>query len=239
MRCHHARKMVSEYVDGGLDERRAADLERHLAVCPDCRDLLKDFRGIVREARSLETVAPPEAAWTKVRAAVEAARAERPAARRPLGAEIKPARPFVLVRRPVWSAAAAALLVAVVGGLVLIRPWSPRPTSDLSERDRYTLAKLDEAKGFYRQAIKSLAEAASAQKGALDSKSAAAFAQNLATVDRSIEACQAAVRRDPRNLDNQNFLLAAYKDKVDILTALIDVKKESGSSPAGSARVTL
>jgi tetratricopeptide (TPR) repeat protein len=237
MRCTHAKKRISEYVDGGLDERRAAELEKHLAVCPACRETLEDFQGIVRQARSLKTVVPPDAAWQGIIRELDGARLDE-LRKRAGEAPLKPARSFFPARHPLWSAAAAALVI-IVGGLALLRPWSSGTPSRFTDRDRFTLAKLDEARGFYRQAIKALNQAAAAQKGSLDPKVAAAFAKNLAMVDASIEACQAAVRRDPGNVDIQNFLLAAYRDKVDILTDLISVKKESGSNPVVSAKTSL
>ena len=228
MRCSQAQKLVSEYVDGSLDERRAAELEKHLASCEDCREVLKDLQSIVREAREMKMVIPPDTAWQKISGALAGPRLEEP-----VRGEVRlerPVRAFFAFRRPLWTAAAAALLVVVVGGLALLQPWRRSVPLGPGMTDAYTLAKLDEAKGYYRQAIKALNEAAAAQKGALDPALAAAFDKNLALVDASIEACQKAVRRDPGNLETQNYLLAAYQDKVEVLTSLIAVKKESEPS---------
>jgi len=225
MRCTQAKKLVSEYVDGSLDERGAAELERHLDSCRECRELLRDFQGIVREAQNMKTVTPPDTAWERISGALAGPRLEEPAVLREDGRE-RPARAFFLSRHPLWSAAAAAL-VLVVGGLALIQPWRSSVPLGPASADKHTLAKLDEAKGYYRQAIKALGEAVAAQKGSLDPKLAAAFEKNLALVDASIEACQRAVRRDPGDLDNQNFLLAAYQDKVGLLTDLVAVKRNA------------
>lgn len=46
MRCWDARSLVSDYLDGGLDEPRRARLERHLAVCPTCPPLLASAVGV-------------------------------------------------------------------------------------------------------------------------------------------------------------------------------------------------
>jgi anti-sigma factor RsiW len=238
MRCKEAQKLVSEYVDGSLEERRAAELEKHLESCPDCREVLRDLESIVREARSLKTVVPPDAVWERISGALAGARLDEKARRRERAPVIAPGRALFPSRRPIWAAAAAVLVMAL-GGLVLVRPWSHRLPSSLTARDQYTLAKLEEAKGFYRQAIKALSDAAAAQTGTLDPKTAAALEHNLAVVDASIMACQAAVRQDPANVDNQNFLLAAYKDKVDVLTSLVDLKRESGSTPLARARTAL
>ena len=229
MRCSQAQKLASEYVDGSLDERRSAGLEKHLAACEDCREVLKDLQGIVREAREMKTVTPPDAVWQKISGALAGPRLEEPVRRGEVG-RVRPVRAFFAIRRPLWTAAAAALLVVVAGGLALLQPWRRSIPLGPAMTDAYTLAKLDEAKGYYRQAIQALTEAAAAQKGSLDPALAAAFDKNLALVDASIEACRKAVRRDPGNLETQNYLLAAYQDKVEVLTSLIAVKKESEPS---------
>ena len=227
MRCSQAQKLVSEYVDGSLDERRASELEKHLAACEDCREVLKDLQGIVREAREMKTVTAPDSVWQKISGALAGPRLEEP-----VRGEVRherPVRAFFAFRHPLWTAAAAALLV-VIGGLALLQPWRRSVPLGPGMTDAYTLAKLDEAKGYYRQAIKALSEAAAAQKGTLDPALAGAFDKNLVLVDASIEACRKAVRGDPGNLETQNYLLAAYQDKVEVLTSLIAVKKESDPS---------
>ena len=35
--CHHLLGLLSEYVDGSLEEQLCNELERHLADCQDCR----------------------------------------------------------------------------------------------------------------------------------------------------------------------------------------------------------
>ena len=45
----HVEELLSAYLEGGLDESRAADVGRHLASCPDCSLLLEAMKD-VREA---------------------------------------------------------------------------------------------------------------------------------------------------------------------------------------------
>lgn len=42
--CEGMKPLLSEYVDGVLDSRRAAEVENHLAECPDCSELVQSFR---------------------------------------------------------------------------------------------------------------------------------------------------------------------------------------------------
>jgi hypothetical protein len=50
----------------------------------------------------------------------------------------------------------------------------------------------------------------------------AEYERNLALVDRAISASRVAARRDPSDKDAQEFLRAAYQDKLDLLHAVAD-----------------
>ncbi|HSC91953.1 MAG TPA: sigma-70 family RNA polymerase sigma factor [Gaiellaceae bacterium] len=62
MRCWDARSLVSDYLDGGLDDERRARLERHLAACPTCPPLLASavgLRAALGDLRDPDAVVPP------------------------------------------------------------------------------------------------------------------------------------------------------------------------------------
>jgi tetratricopeptide (TPR) repeat protein len=126
---------------------------------------------------------------------------------------------------------AAALFLVVIGGIAvgLFRPG--KDLSGLSEQDRYTLAKLEEAEKHYKLAIRALNDAVGSQKNGLDPQVAAVFNRNLREIDMAIQACQNAVSKEPNSLDAREYLLGAYKDKVAVLDNIIDVRKKS---PAGT-----
>jgi hypothetical protein len=71
----HARRkrQLSEYLDGGLDGRARARLERHLECCTECRAELLELRGTVSLLRTLASEEePPEYLATRVLARIEA-----------------------------------------------------------------------------------------------------------------------------------------------------------------------
>ena len=80
-------------------------------------------------------------------------------------------------------------------------------------RERYTLAKLDEAEGHYQQAIKAIAEAFTADKGTLSPQVAELFDRNLSVIDATIQACRQAVLDEPDDLEARDYLLAAYTER--------------------------
>lgn len=52
-RCRAARARMSELIDGELDERSAAAVERHARWCPNCRRMLRNLRRTVGGLREL------------------------------------------------------------------------------------------------------------------------------------------------------------------------------------------
>lgn len=223
MKCRKAHEYISRSIDGELSGRQAARLERHLASCGECRALLEDLRKIVGDAARLDAPEPSDRVWKGIRAGLAAAdlkpaRENLSPARRPLFGLSVPALRYAGV------AALAVVLVAsgLIVGLRLGRQGTP---AGPDRREKYTLAKLDEAERHYQQAIKSLSEAFAAQKGTLVPQVAELFERNLAVIDATIQACRAAVLEEPDDLQARNYLLAAYTEKVTLLDSALDLQR--------------
>jgi hypothetical protein len=233
MRCRKVHEYISRSIDGELSEKKSARLERHLAACGDCRALREDLRVIVAGAARLETPKPSDAVWLGVKAGLVRESAGRAAG-----------RPAAL-RRPVfglgWPAlryagvAAVALVVVVTGVVVGRRAGRPSEPAGPEAREKYTLAKLDEAERYYQQAIKSLGEAFAAEKGTLAPQVVELFDRNLSVVDATIRACRQAVVAEPDDLEARSYLLAAYTKKITLLDSALDL--QSGRDAAGKAKI--
>jgi hypothetical protein len=223
MRCRKAQEYVSRSVDGDLGPRRAAHLERHLAKCDDCRAFAADVRKIVEGASGLAAPEPSDKVWQNIRAGLEVGTL-RPSAE---GAALDRRPLFGLNLTAVRYAGAAALaLVLVVTGVVVGTRLGRRDVRMSPEaREAYTLAKLDEAEGYYQQAIKSLGEAFAAGKGALAPEVVDLFDRNLSVIDSTIQACRAAVLAEPDDLEARNYLLAAYTKKITLLDSALDLQR--------------
>jgi hypothetical protein len=131
---------------------------------------------------------------------------------------------------PAWKFAIASALVLLLIGTGIffgLRLGRNGLSSGLGDREKYTLAKLDEAERYYQQAIKSLGEAFAAQKGGMVPQVADMFDKNLQVVDATIQACRAAVLKEPENLEARNYLMAAYMDKVNVLDTALEFHKRS------------
>lgn len=84
--------------------------------------------------------------------------------------------------------------------------------------------KLLPGERSYLQAIASLDSAINATggKNALRPTLRVEYERNLAVVDQAIAATRAAAKRDPRDPDATQFLLAAYQSKVDLLNTVAE-----------------
>lgn len=223
MKCQTAKKWISEYIDGELDAVKKDELHEHCARCDDCRKLLEDFQAISKSARELEELSPPESTWDKIKEKMTAEEQQvlTPVSRRQSRFSL-PRLSYVL----------SAVLLVVFLSLVFIygpRYWSGQAGAPGLDNQSYTLAKLEEAEHHYQMAIKALSEAVMAQKGQLDPQIAEVFRTNLALVDRSIDACRQAVLSDPNNIDSRKYLLAAYKEKTDLLNEIMAVRTTPSS----------
>ncbi len=224
MRCRKAMRDASRALDGELGGREKARLERHLAACPECRALEADLRKIVAGAAKLGAPEPSERVWDHIRAGLTRDAAGRERGRAAAWAPGQ-ARPAFGSGRPAWRYAgiAALALVLVAAGVVAGRRLGRGPGPE--ERERYTLAKLDEAERYYQQAIRAMTEAFSAEKGALRPEVAELFERNLSVIDATITACRQAVLDEPDDLEARDYLRAAYTRKITLLDDALDLQR--------------
>ena len=231
MRCSYAKKLISEYIDGDLDPGREARLDDHLSQCPDCRKVLKDLRTIVSDAQELEELSPPDKTWQKIESRMEA---KRPLVTFPAS----PVRKWYALPSFRFALAAAAMVLLIVGALT-IGPFSPNRAQIIPEIENqdFALAKLEEAEIHYQMAIKALGEAAAARQSQLDPQVAEILRTNLEIIDTSISSCREAVLSDPADLDSRNYLLAAYREKAELLQQVVNLN--GNTSPSGKSDTTL
>jgi hypothetical protein len=221
MRCAKAKRLISDYIDKGLNDRQNVRLERHLQKCPECWKVLEDLQKIAASSRELEEVVPSQHAWLNLKARLI------PEEQKILTFEPEKRARF----RPIFFppklkyALSAALVLAVVAGAVMLGLKFKGGVDILGKKDpkSYTLAKLDEAERHYNKAIRALWEAVSAQKESMTLEIAEVFRENLKIIDASIIACRQIVLQEPDNIDARSFLLAAYREKVDFLQEMMEV----------------
>jgi len=51
--CQQIVELVTEYLEGGLDDRERLAFERHVTICPPCRGYLSQLRRVSKTAGAL------------------------------------------------------------------------------------------------------------------------------------------------------------------------------------------
>ena len=227
---------LSEYLDGELpvDERKA--VEAHLTGCASCAAVLNDLKRVVARASAVPSHPPQADLWAGI-----ADRIERGAS--------APVMPFAArqARRVVFTlpqlAAAAALLIAVSGGMA----WQVASRAGRSEGLRYETAATDDspsnvaqpfraadapatgaadfarvetvsmADAQYDAAVSDLEKALKAGRGRLDASTIAIVEHNLQIIDQAINQAREALASDPANSYLSSHLVEARRRKLDLL----------------------
>ena len=218
MRCRTARHMISQRIDGGLGPGPEARLDAHLDGCAECRELLSDMQAIADTARGLEKVEPSAQVWKRIESSLRV-----PLNRRPLLQQRThpPRSPFMAPPLLRWAAATAFVLVFAAGIFYVGLRFGRSGRIPGAGLPGYAVQKLEEAEIHYQRAVQALNEVLEAEENGFDPQILAVFRENLEIINASIQECKHAVRQFPDDFEARHFLLAAYKEKTDLLEEMI------------------
>jgi anti-sigma factor RsiW len=226
---HPDELVINDYVDGALPSGERDILERHVAGCGECRQLVDDLREIRRQTAALRPMEPPSRVWTGIEHSLRQKKG-----------------PYPFFR---WLAVAAMLVIAVAAGGRFIISSRPAPAATGSTAaatgaaDSADMAKsveddLLQAEQHYQRAIAGLEQIANADKGALDPHTAATLQKNLSVIDSAISESRAALKAQPTSEPAQASLLDSFRTKIALLedtVALINEMRKGND--AGAARI--
>ncbi len=127
MICDEISELLPAYQDGELAPERQENVERHLAQCPTCRQVLKELKLVESALDELPGLKPSESFTDEVLKKTSV---------------LKKRRMFLAERA--WACAAAAVVAIAVGlWVVVIAPGEPSkrfvelPNLDLLEDEEY------------------------------------------------------------------------------------------------------
>lgn len=219
MTCTELDARLDAYLDGDLSPAEHTAVEEHLAACRGCGALHADLVALRERARATpREIPPPPAVWASVeRLAIHDS---RPVTRDSRLATRSPHRPWLL-------AAAAVLLVALssLATVLVVRERDLR----LATRDSAAAAldpRLAALEADYQRATAELVRALAAE-AALTPSVREALGRHLAVVDAAIAEARASVLERPADADAGGMLLAAYRQKLDLLERATRLGSES------------
>jgi len=207
MRCSEFEEYAAQHLE---DEQPAGSpAAAHLRTCSRCAARVADLERIVSAAATLPVLEPPERVWISLRAQLEyeGMFRRRPGLLERLGFGIIPAQPR--------TALATATICALAALMLFVPQWPERGSALVGTEARSTWS----FPGIHQQ----LASAEAEQNSGLrlrDPEVDASYRQNLALVDNLIGVCQKSVDENPDDEMARDYLLAAYQQKADLLSAL-------------------
>jgi len=241
MVMHPDELVINDYVDGALPPGERDTVERHVAGCGECRQLVDDLRAIRRQTAALRPMDPPARIWTGIEQSLT---------------QKKGPYPFFGVA-PYWLAVAAMLVIATAAGTRFIMSsrqapggagttaaatgrasGTPAASADSADMAKSVEDDLLQAEQHYQRAITGLEQIANADKGALDPHTAATLQKNLSVIDSAISESRAALKAQPTSEPAQASLLDSFRTKIGLLedtVALINEMRKGND--AGAAQI--
>lgn len=220
MQCKELESVLEQDQLSPLPEEARA----HVAACVSCQNLVADFNAIVAAAERMPAeIEPPARVWTALRAQLEAE------------GIIREQAPAVELARPsFWQtmsaafrgralATAAVALLLVAGGLFQLRSrtdsdqplaGAPSASSLASDPLTSTAAALNEQE----RDVVNMQRVGTRSAAPVD----ASLQQNLRELDQFIAECSQHLKQDPHDELAREYLAAAYQQKAELLSAMID-----------------
>lgn len=222
MKCSQAQKLISDYIDGLLEESKAHKLERHMHKCAECSKLFVEMKSLVSEARNLKKVEPSDDVWLSIKHRMTT-RDKKASSK-----HYDKREPLSLFRFPQGLAIASGALVAIMVLTLLLYHGLPFLEDESNDPAQYALQHFEEAEKHYQLAINALVRSMPDYKEKLPPDLAAVLKENLAIIDDSIRICQAAIQEHPGDKAANALLMACYKKKIELLNEIRDLAMQAG-----------
>lgn len=226
-------EMLSDHVDGLLDEAATRELLEHLAGCPDCRAAEEDLRAIVATAHAASPLEPARDLWPLIEARLDSDAAASTRGPDPV-TRLRRSGP---TRRFSFSmpqlAAAAVVLMTVSGTTVwLLRGAGEVPViasgtivQNAGGDDRAIRTVASKPPPVFTADVEDLELALERNSGDLDPATVEVIQRSLGAIDRAIADARAALDADPGNPYLHRQLDNTMRKKIDILERATRVQR--------------
>jgi anti-sigma factor RsiW len=198
MNCAELRDRFDAYVAGTLSDAESAAVESHLDTCIACHEALANHdRPLGATAQLPRSVSPSADLWPGIEQELASRR------RRLRGR----------VTLPGWLLAAAAVLLIAVssaGTAMLLR-------HNLSARPAVRLSNVSALESQYSAASAELTEALEKARPRLSPETVATIERSLRIIDEALTESRQALAKDPGNAALGQLVVAAWRQKVDLL----------------------
>jgi hypothetical protein len=205
MTCQELRARADAYAHAELDAAEAAAFEAHLETCSACESALLALAGTPPGLAELSrSIQPATDLWPAIHERVT-----------------RRGRKNSRIAAPRWAlAAAAGFLVAVSSGVTAILLDSRRPpavsTSNISALEAEYSAVSEDLTGALEQV-----------RSRLSPETMVTIERNLRIIDAALEETRQALAKEPGNAALGQMVVAAWRQKVDLLRRATALGTES------------
>jgi hypothetical protein len=192
-----------------------AGARAHVAGCQHCQAYLADLDAIVNIAREFPAeIEPPERVWVSLRTQLELEGLVKKPASMPTAEPASWWKGFGnLFRGRTLATAAVGLLIVVAGALQLQQTSVlPAPPSDPIFATAHALDEQEH----------DLSNMQPASTSPADTSVDTSLRQSLKQLDEFIADCERRVKEEPRDDLAREYLAAAYQQKAELLSAMMD-----------------
>jgi len=195
MTCTELQTRLQAYARGTMSADEEAAFESHLSACDDCSTVVALAEPALHQTGALpKTISPANDLWPAIQSKIES--------RRMVGR----------IAMPKWAlAAAAVLLMAVTSGVTAVLLRSPGGSTILAS------SRLIGFEAEYSAASEDLTAALREARSRLAPETIATIERNLAVIDQALAEARSALARDPGNPALEPLVVAAWRQKVDLL----------------------
>lgn len=222
MQCKELESVLEQDQVAPLPEEARA----HLAGCAACQNLVADFNAIIAAAERMPAeIAPPERVWISLRAQLEAEGIIREQA--PVASPDRSAFWHMLsaLFRGRALATATVGLVILLAALFQLRPGrNEAPATAGPPAARMADDPFASTAAALREQERDLAnmEPVGTAERAHSAPVDASLQKNLRDLDEFIAECSLHLKEQPQDELAREYLAAAYQQKAELLSAMID-----------------
>jgi hypothetical protein len=215
--CYRFELELPAYMEG----EEGPFVQAHARECAFCRVIVEDLEALRSAALELPLEEPSPAVWSHIRAQLLAA-----------GAFAEKAslwnwfRQLDLLRRPIPVAAFACMVIL---GCLLTAPRNYPEQDTTSPQTALPARTAVRSMAFIgdsdapEQVVRELEETFRAREGSLAPDLKATYENSLISLDASIRECSDSLQSEPDNSLAHEYLLAAYSQKVEVLSSALEL----------------
>jgi hypothetical protein len=215
MNCSECQDLISDFIDGDLEEPQRAIVGMHIESCRECYSVHQDLEQIVQVSRDLPLLVPQNTLWQQIEQEIQ--ELTDPSYRRPSRWQRFWGYQLTISMPQLTSAVVGLTALFFLANSFAYLPQralslsNPGQTTVVAQPVNHDM-NLTEAE--LAGAIDRLGHTVNQRRSSWDPELQQLFDRNVAIVDRSLNDCRQLVQRNPKDQVAHEMLIIAYQEKL-------------------------